>query len=85
MKTLTATDLRKELFHVIEAAIRKIPTRIRYKKKDAVILSYEEYRELKTKAPKKKTKKSLKPLIKGKILRPLNKEADQEIMDYMGL
>jgi len=90
MNTTTPTSLRKELFRVIKAAARSIPTRIRYKKGDAVILSYQQYlaltqnRKLK-RSKMKRSGKSLKPLLSGKILKPLNEKAEKELMHYMGL
>ncbi len=87
MYSTTPTTLRKELFKVIKAAARFVPTRIRYKKGDAVILSYQQYLALtqKKKLKIKKKSKGLKPLLSGKIKKPLNERAEKELMHYMGL
>ena len=84
MKITTATSLRKELFGVLDKAIHSIPTRIRYKKKDAVIISYEQYQSLRHKNPLK-GKKRLVPLVRGRIIKPLDESADEELMRYIGL
>lgn len=85
MKTTTATSLRKELFGVLERAVHSIPTRVRYKKKDAVIISYEQYKSLRHKKKPLKGKKRLVSLVRGRILKPLDESADEELMRYMGL
>lgn len=84
MKTTTATSLRKELFRVLERAAHAVPTRVHYKKGDAVILSYNQYRALRGKKKGRKSK-ILSHLIPGKIKKPLNKKADLELLDYVGL
>lgn len=83
MRTTTATSLRKELFGILEKAIHAIPTRVRYKKGNAVILSYEQYLNLKHK--KKARGKSLLPLVSGKIRKPLNESSEEELIRYLGL
>ena len=81
----TATNLRKDLFRVLEAAMHAIPTRIRYKKDDAVILSYSHYQSLFGKKNKKSQRKKLLPPLKGTIHSPLNEKAEIELMKYLGL
>ena len=85
MKFTTATTLRKELFGVLERAARSIPTRIRYKKGDAVLLSYSQYEAIKRNKRRPKNPKKLQPLLSGKIRKPLNQKAEEELMQYMGL
>ncbi len=87
MKTTTPTSLRKDLFQVMKSATRFVPTRIRYKKGDAILLSYQQYLTLtqKKKSKFKKKEKGLQPLLSGKILKPLNEKAEKALMRYMGL
>lgn len=85
MKEMTATSLRKELFRALAASARSVPTRIRYKKGDSVLLSYAHYLRLIGKPAKMGSSRTMGPLMEGKILKPLDQEADAELMDYMGL
>lgn len=85
MKTTTATSLRKELFNVLERAIHAVPTRIHYKKKDAIVLSYERYLALGGRLKKPRHSKTLQPLIPGRILKALDEKSEKEVMRYMGL
>ena len=85
LKEITATALRRDLFKVLKS-VSKSPTKIRYKKRYSVILPYEEYQNLtRLKHKKKGTLMKLKPLTGGKILKSLGKQADQELLDYMGI
>lgn len=85
MKVTTPTNLRKELFGVLKKASHSIPTRVTSRKGDAIILSYDQYRSLKGKKKKRIRGKGLQPLVEGKILRPLNEKAEEEVMRYMGI
>lgn len=85
MQKTTATSLRKDLFGILEKAVREIPTRIQYKKGNAVLLSYNQYLRLKGKKIKPARRKGLQPLMAGKILKPLDEKAEEELMRYMGL
>lgn len=86
MKTTTATTLRKHLFGILDQATRSIPTRIRYKKRSAILLSTEQYEALKGRRRRPpKGRKKLQPLMAGKIRKPLNDQAEEELMRYMGL
>lgn len=84
MKSTNATSLRKELFGAIEKAVHSIPTRIRSRKGDAIILSYRQYLSLK--GQKNKTHSTgLRPLVQGKVVKPLNERTEEELLRYMGL
>lgn len=83
MNTVTATNLRKSLFKVLSRSSRSIPTLVRYKKEAAVIIPYRQYQALVGK--RKKGTGSLTPLVKGKILEPLGRKTDDDLMKYMGL
>lgn len=85
MRTTTATAARKELFGVLEKAVKFIPTRIKYKKGNAVILAYDQYLALKKRKKDKKSSRELRPLLSGRILKPLNERAEEELVRYMGL
>lgn len=89
MREKTATDFRRELFHLLQEAALAIPTRIRYKKGDAVLISYEQYRRLREEpaTPKKQrsSRKVMGPMISGKILKPLDESASKELINYMNL
>lgn len=89
MKSTTATSLRKELFGALERALRSQPTRIRYKKGDAILLSYRQYQAWQRRRPLPKRasrgRRTLAPLIEGKIRKPLDSHAEAELMRYMGL
>lgn len=93
MREMPATTFRKSLFRVLADVSRAIPARIRYKKGDAVILSYEQYRNLLQKKGGRSSARGkvgkrphkLKPLIKGMILKPLGEEADEELRRYIGI
>ena len=83
MRELTATSFRQHLFSVLEDAAKSLPTRIHYKKGDSVLLPYHSYLALTQKD--KKPSRGLTPLIPGKILKPLDEGAEQELLDYMGI
>lgn len=84
MKSTTATNLRKDLFSVIEKASQLVPTRIRYRKGDAVILSYKQYSALKERKPHPaRGSRTLNPLVKGRIIGKLNEKSDKAVMKYM--
>ncbi len=85
MKSTTATSLRKQLFGVLERVTRSTPTRIRYKKGDAVLMSYRQYQALQRHRKPLKGRNVLRPLIDGTIVKPLNEDAEAELMRYMGL
>lgn len=61
---------------------RSIPARIRYRKGDAVLISYQQYLALKS---KQKKPYKLTPLLKGKIVKPLDQESEDLLLDYMGI
>lgn len=86
MKVTTATAFRKQLFKTLEQATRAIPTRIRYKKRDAVLLSYGQYQLLQQRPKRTRdARPGLRPLVEGKILAPLDVRSDDAVMAYMGL
>lgn len=85
MKSMTATNLRKNLFRVLAQTTQSIPMRIRYKKQDVVMIPYTQYLRLKDRKRPKAAGKKLRPLIAGKILKPLGAKADAELMRYLGL
>lgn len=85
MKKTTATNLRKELFGVLKKASHSIPTHVTSRTGDAVILSYDQYQSLRGKGKKRVRGKGLQPLVEGKILKPLNEKAEDEVMRYMGI
>ena len=87
MRSTSATSLRKDLFEVIKEAVRSIPTRIRHKKGDAVILSYRQYLALKGRKYRKGagSLSLLKPMIKGRIKGALNERSEEKLLRYMGL
>ena len=71
---------------MLDWARHAIPTRIRHKDGDAVVLSYEQYQRLLAKSPKsKKDQHDLVPLLRGKILKPLDESTDKALLDHMGL
>ena len=82
MQELTATTLRKSLFRVLMDVARSIPARIHYRKGDAVLISYQQYLALKR---GKKRAHKLAPLMKGKIVKPLDQESEDRLLDYMGI
>lgn len=85
MESLNSSKFRQELPRLLKKATQKKPIRIHHKDGDAVLISYEEYLRLKkSKSDSKKPTKKLKPLLKGKILKTLGEEADQELLEYMG-
>jgi hypothetical protein len=79
---MTATALRKSLFRVLMEVARSVPKRIRYRGGDAILLSYRQYLALRK---RKKPSSRLQALMPGKILKPLNQEAEKELLDYMGI
>jgi len=84
MKEISATSLRKSLFTVLKS-VANLPTRIKYRNGDAVLISYEMYQKLKNKTQEKDSN-ILEPLIKGKIIKSItDDECKKELMDYMGL
>lgn len=83
MKTTTATDFRKNLFNILEASARGETTQILYKKGDSIVLSLRFFQNLLNR--ERKTDKKLRPLIEGKILKPLDEQADQNLVEYMGI
>ena len=90
LKEITPTSLRKNLFQVLKKTPKSSPTRVHYKEGDSVILSYEEYLRLKSQKnfsgrKGKKSSQKLKSLVSGKILKPLNQKAEEELLDYMGI
>lgn len=85
MKSTTATSLRKQLFGVLERTTHSTPTRIRYKKGDAVLMSYRHYQALRQRKKPLTARTGLHPLVDGKIVKPLNEQAEAELMRYMGL
>ena len=85
MHVMTATNLRKELFGVLEKALQATPTKIHYKKGDAIVVSYQQYQALKRARKGMKKGKGLRALVPGKIRKPLNEKAGEELMQYMGL
>lgn len=84
MRSTSTTSLRKELFGVIEKAAHSIPTRVRHKKGDAVILSYRQYLAMKGKKKQARTGR-LKPMMKGRINGALNGQSEKKLLRYMGL
>ena len=85
MKSTTATSLRKDLFGALKRAAHAVPTRIRYKKGEAVLLSYAQYRALRSRKKRSSRAGGLKPLLSGKILKPLDHGAEEELIRYIGL
>ncbi len=84
MRSTTATSLRKELFGVIEKAAHFIPTRVRHKKGDTIILSYHQYLALRGKK-KRAGSGRLGPLVRGRITGELNERTEKMLLRYMGL
>ena len=82
MKTITATALRQNLFQVLAKASRSQPTRIRYKKGEAIITSYRQYMAKSQKGTLKRGK-GLEPLIRGKVVKPLGEQAKTELLRYI--
>lgn len=84
MLKITATGLRQTLFRVMQKVLQTAPALIHYKGEQLVLLSHDHYKKL---IKQKKTFKGqpLAPLGRGKICKPLDATADQELMDYMGL
>lgn len=88
MREISSTKLRQYLFRTLAEVAHSLPVLIHYKKGDSVIISYEQYQSLtKNKNQHKQAKqtKKLEPLVKGKICKPLGKEADQELLSYLNL
>ena len=91
MQEITATSFRKRLFKVLEHTAKAFPTRVRYKKGDSVLMSYRQYLDLTSRPTQSsrmkrgKGKEGLSPLVRGRILKPLGKESERELLDYMGI
>lgn len=82
MQKVTATNLRKNLFKVLETSAKRGPTQVVYKKGDSIVLSYRYYQNLLRRG--KKSRK-LAPLIEGKILKPLDEKSGRELLEHMGI
>ncbi|MBI4236998.1 MAG: hypothetical protein HY696_01105 [Deltaproteobacteria bacterium] len=86
MKTITATALCQRLFRVLDQATRTIPTRVRYKMRDAVILGDAQYRALTTRRKSPAARgRGLRPLIAGRIREPLDEQTDAALRGYLGV
>lgn len=90
LKEISATTLRQNLFGVLKKSPKAAPTRVKYKKGDSVILSYDQYFQL-TKSTsnirtrKSKISKKLEPLIEGKMLKPLNAKTESDLLKHLGI
>lgn len=69
MKEISATSLRKSLFTVLKN-VSALPTRIKYRNGDAVLISYEMYKRLKQRTENREPK-DLRPLANGKIIKSI--------------
>lgn len=84
MKQITATKLRINLFKALRDASHSRPTKIRYKKGDAVVISFADYVRLKL-GTKSSKDKSARIRLKGRIVKPLGEDSDVELLKYMGI
>lgn len=85
MKQITATTLRRRLFHVLAETKRSVPTRVRYRRGDAVVVSYKQYHDLLHRKRGRKRAAGLQPLVEGKIHGTLGDPTGKTLMRYMGL